>query len=302
MTTPEPPDRDSTGPRSEEDDPTGVRALLAGLADPGPMPEDLVRRIGDRLEVERAYLAAGRPDTLLDQHGDRVIDLADQRSRRRPGRTLALLGAAAAGLAVTTVALTQVLGGTDDVGIGTAAQYPSRDASGSDSAGSDDSAGGAGPESMAGADDLPDQGDTGEDGSSATQDGMAGFDGESGAELLAPSVEVTVLPALGRVQEADYGDLILRESREGARRTDSGALLTPTQARTCWAGVDHSGWTDHYAAPATYVPETSGTEDVVVLLGLDETGAGQAWVLPEGCVTSPGIAPLDPAGTALPAP
>lgn len=45
---------------SADDDPTGVRALLAALPDPGPMPADLVERITRRLHEE----AQARP---LDQ-------------------------------------------------------------------------------------------------------------------------------------------------------------------------------------------------------------------------------------------
>ncbi|WP_377639390.1 hypothetical protein [Oryzobacter terrae] len=37
-----------------EHDPTGMRALLAGLPDPGPMPDDLVARIAAALEAEAA--------------------------------------------------------------------------------------------------------------------------------------------------------------------------------------------------------------------------------------------------------
>lgn len=42
------------GHRAPEDDPTGIRALLSSLPDPGPMPQDLVARITASLAAEQA--------------------------------------------------------------------------------------------------------------------------------------------------------------------------------------------------------------------------------------------------------
>lgn len=73
---------------SPDDDQTGVRALLSGLPEPGPMPAYLVERISASLaaeEAQRAVLASGASVTPL---------LA---SRRRPRRLLfSVAGAAAA--------------------------------------------------------------------------------------------------------------------------------------------------------------------------------------------------------------
>lgn len=108
----------------EADDPTGVRALLTSLPDPGPMPDDLVARIEASLAAERtaradasggelrpaAAAAAPRPDEVLDEHRPgtgRIVDLAARRRRVR----LAGLAAAAVvvvGLAIPTISrLTQ---------------------------------------------------------------------------------------------------------------------------------------------------------------------------------------------------
>ncbi|MCH8614094.1 hypothetical protein [Arsenicicoccus dermatophilus] len=104
-------------PRSTDDDPTGVRELLAALPDPGPMPADLVSRITASLEAEARgrQIPAAPPVELAP-----VIPLSGAtRTRRRPGRRTIplLLGAAAAVTAVglATPALLEQLHGRSDV-------------------------------------------------------------------------------------------------------------------------------------------------------------------------------------------
>jgi hypothetical protein len=46
-------DPHTPGAGDENDDPTGVRALLSALPDPGPMPPELIRRISDSLAAEQ---------------------------------------------------------------------------------------------------------------------------------------------------------------------------------------------------------------------------------------------------------
>lgn len=94
-----------------ENDPTGVRALLSSLPDPGPMPEAVVARISASLRDEqerREQQAAFGHDPSPD-----VISLAAERHRRRPGRALSILGAAAGLAVVATVVSTQVFGPGD---------------------------------------------------------------------------------------------------------------------------------------------------------------------------------------------
>lgn len=102
-----------------ENDPTGVRALLSSLPDPGPMPDTVFARISASLQEEqerREQEATFGHDSAPD-----VISLAAERHRRRPMRTLTYLGAAA-GLAVAaTVVSTQLFGPGDGGGSGISA-------------------------------------------------------------------------------------------------------------------------------------------------------------------------------------
>ena len=53
MSTPRDIDPHTSGPGDEDHDPTGVRALLASLPDPGPMPPELIQRISESLAAEQ---------------------------------------------------------------------------------------------------------------------------------------------------------------------------------------------------------------------------------------------------------
>jgi hypothetical protein len=74
-----------------EDDPTGMRALLSGLPDPGPMPDDLVARIQASLLSESRSRAADaqtphaipQPPVAPNRHGASI-----PASRKRPARTV----------------------------------------------------------------------------------------------------------------------------------------------------------------------------------------------------------------------
>ena len=84
---------------SPEDDPTGVRALLASLPEPEPMPAYLVERISASLAAEQANRSPAPT-------GATVVPLA----RRRPLRTMALgLAGVAAAAVVVGVVGTSVL-------------------------------------------------------------------------------------------------------------------------------------------------------------------------------------------------
>jgi hypothetical protein len=82
------------------DDPTGIRALLAALPDPGPMPAHLVDRINASITAEQEARA-----------GSSVVSLDE---RRRPWRRIGLAAAAAA---VAAVAVPALLTGTGPGGM-----------------------------------------------------------------------------------------------------------------------------------------------------------------------------------------
>src|SRR5689334_19634185 len=83
--------------RSEdvEHDPTGIRALLSALPDPGPMPADLVARINASIAQEQSA-----------REGGSVVPL------RRRSWGWQHLGAAAAAAAVLTIGIPALLTGT----------------------------------------------------------------------------------------------------------------------------------------------------------------------------------------------
>lgn len=303
---------------SDDVDPTGIRELLASLPDPGPMPEDLVRRIEARLAVEQAHRAAsgGR---------DGVIDLAAERSRRRPARAFTILGAAAAGLVVTTVAITQLTGSTSGGSADTAASYPSLQRETAEGAGSESAAdaGGAGADEVADA--AGDGSDSADDdaaggaapdltaGDAATGDAATGADAEADADeateesafaeaqdgldlLSRPAASLLVLPALGPVDESGFVARMLElYDAEPQDRVVGVGDLTLDQAASCWAAVDDRSYDHHLAAMADLAADgatTGGRDEVVTLLGLDDDGTGQGWVLPVTCATDPSVAPV----------
>lgn len=285
-----PPVDPSHAPDAQEHDPTGVRALLAGLPDPGPMPEHLVRQIQTRLEVEREHLAGVAGGHPLSGSADRVVDLADERSRRRPGRTLGLLTAAAAGLAVTTIAFTQLFGSGGAGDSGTMAQYPaSSDSSweAGDDFAADEEAGGA----AEGSPDLP--------GADRAEDDAAGESADAGAGpgVQTSTVPPTVLPDLGTVVLDDYAASVAQASLS-TTTADGGLSLTPAQATQCWSGVEAPEAEETFAASARLESGGGAEDEVVVLLARGPGDTGRAWVVPHSCTQQPGVAPVEPAGRA----
>ncbi|MDQ1484171.1 MAG: hypothetical protein QOF35_2247 [Actinomycetota bacterium] len=81
---------------SRDEDPTGVRALLSSLPAPDPMPAQLVERINASLAAEQLQRAARTPSTPVRP----LVAFA----RRRPARVWVAMAAAAAAVALVTVA------------------------------------------------------------------------------------------------------------------------------------------------------------------------------------------------------
>lgn len=114
MNTPDTPH----GPSSEdEQDPTGMRELLASLPDPGPMPDHVMRDISSALAEEqrrRTHDEAGNVSPLV---GRQKADSSDGSSTKSSGtvrwlRPLAAVGAAAA-IGIGALAGYQALSGGD---------------------------------------------------------------------------------------------------------------------------------------------------------------------------------------------
>lgn len=287
-------------PDPDDVDPTGVRELLAALPDPGPMPEDLVRRIEARLEVERAHRDGGRTGTgVVSAQADRVLDLAAERSRRRPVRMVALLGAAAAGLMVTTVAVTQLIG--DGGGVAdTAAVYPSRAGEPVDGAEADAAAdmtqedGDGADSGAAGVGDAPAPAAEARDEATQAESATAGAMGPQTAASLEEeaALDITILPAVPPVTPDDVADALwtaLDDDDLGFRSTD----LSVAEAQSCWQtlAAEHT-YTDHVATRAQFVPAPGEGKPAVALLGLHADSTGEAWVMPAACTSDPSLAPL----------
>lgn len=105
--------RPGTGDPADDEadlDPTGIRALLSSLPDPGPMPADLAARITARLaaEVGPAPLVGAEP---VHDHGHPGDDLTARRHRRR--RTFGLVAASAALIGLGGTAMLTDAGPTD---------------------------------------------------------------------------------------------------------------------------------------------------------------------------------------------
>lgn len=322
-----------SAPRQPDDvDPTGIRDLLASLPDPGPMPEDLVARIEARLEVERAHRAGGAPldpssGATVARAADDVFDLAAERSHRRPARTVAVLGAAAAGLLVTTVAVTQLIGSDGGFTADTAAVYPSltrgddaargaaeegadagadlaEDEGGALAGEGDDEAAEAGSDT--GGDDAAEAGDGESAPSLDAQDDAASGDAAQGDEALedvawlgavlsSPDPELggrlSVLPHLGTVVEADLVDALRTALRADVNSYGS-QDLTLEEARSCWQVLPaERGFGDYVAAP-TDLGSSASPRAAVALLGVHDDGTGEVWVLPESCTDGARVTPL----------
>ncbi|HSP61114.1 MAG TPA: hypothetical protein VLO09_08640 [Ornithinimicrobium sp.] len=249
------------------------------------MPEDLVRRIEARLAVEAH--AAGRP-TSRTGAADHLVDLAAERSHRRPARTVALLGVAAAGLLVTTVGLGQVVDGEifgSRSASDSAALYPTgtdgraeggpAGAAEADGGAAQDEAAGAGSddEALAG----PAAGGAADAGSSTEESAASALIADDAADIGLPE-ELVILNTLGVVTRTDYRDRLEQAAAQGA---DEASRLSRPAVAGCWAatGSEHR-WDSLHAADG----ELDG-DPVVVLMGRSGD-RGEAYLLPWQCTTS----------------
>lgn len=285
MTTPGTPHHDS------DDDPTGIRALLSSLPDPGPMPEELVQRISASLREEQRRresryeeLVAGPPPAAdgpqrgdASQQAAAVVSLDRERQRRRPTRALSVLGAAAALAVAATVVTSQVFGGSaGDIGV--SAQY-----------GADSGAGGE----VQTRNEVPREN---QDGAGAAQDG--GGDPAEAPGLVGAAPEVVVVPGTFAATRDGFAEAVRRElpaweqgsgaAGEEDSATDDGAaatedVLDAEEAASCARSAPE-------VLPArAKVVVTAATLDGVASVVLVQTRPGPvtAWVLPASCARGP---------------
>ncbi len=265
-----------------EHDPTGMRALLGSLPDPGPMPDRLVARITAALEEESR--TAG--DTAAEQSGGWVPppppgelaggalgppagdDATVVPLRRR--RTWLLGAAAAAVLAVVAggVVIEQLAPGGLQASLGLAQ-------------GSDDSAAGSAPQSAA------------ESGGDAADAGGAPS-GDAAEAARAPKWTPTAADRALRVRILDgsattsYPEVVVRDLRVPpytAFPTDSGQPLQaskenvgwPKGARDCATGVGVP------ADTPVAVVLSDGDDGAAVLVALEPGGTRRAWLVGPTC-------------------
>lgn len=250
-----------------ENDPTGVRALLSSLPDPGPMPDTVFARISASLQEEqerREQQAAFGHDSSPG-----LISLAAERHRRRPMRTLTYLGAAA-GLAVAaTVVSTQLFGPGDGGGAGISADV-----------GTNNSPADSGDEGGA---DAGAAGDLDEGGQMGGQDDEAAEDGaETPAD--APAEGESVPPFAGQGEPEPTAD-----SPVGVVATDEVTLGSTDFAE------DVSRW--YTQGPATADLEGSDLGDCVDTLGSAVPGGAELLLAPGSLDGAPVVLVLqtDPA-------
>lgn len=287
-------------PRTPEDDldPTGVRALLANLPDPGPMPDELVQRISQSLELEQerrvsAANSSGPGDPAHGTESDadtsstiggNVVSLTSERRRRRPGRTVLWLGGAAAVAMVATVSVNQLIGEDTPADTGVAAHVPSA----SDSAEEGAEAGAADQESAeedAGApgavqeDAEPPASDDVTEPPPLDKDGAGDVTSSTRIYAAAGTVELTATDWTDEVSTWLSTDLSRGESSWGA-----------VQASECLA----DGGLDTGHANRVVLSDALWAQEPATLVVAEATTGDTAWVLTHNCDTVlSGPTPLD---------
>ncbi|USQ76345.1 hypothetical protein [Ornithinimicrobium cryptoxanthini] len=250
----------------DELDPTGVRAMLANLPDPGPMPEELVARISQSLLLEQERRAEPSRETSSSP----VISWDAERRRRRPGRTVLWLGGAAAVAMVATASVNQLFDDGTDSGV--SAQAPARDAS---EAGGDAGAPAPAAEDRESADDAGGADSPAEGGlRPEAEDGVASpqseADAAGGAEVLALSgtLSLSSTDVAAQVQE-----WLTAEPAPGA------VSWTTAQVNDC---VDRQDLDTSRAGQVVVANAMWSAEPAMVLVARTDVG-GTAWVLTPDC-------------------
>jgi hypothetical protein len=239
-------------PGDTEHDPTGIRALLSALPDPGPMPEDLVARITASIAQEQSARAGGT-----------VVPL------RRRSWGWQHLGAAAAAAVVLAVGIPALLTGTGPGDV-MASLGGGSSADGASSAGAPEARG----EALSGSGDTP-AGDT--DGTVAPRSQPS----SSGDRRVSAAVKQVSLAATGTAytsdglatQAAALATTFERSSAaKDAARPDGEAGL-----RACLTALGVPDWLPVRGDVATL----DGAPAVIALV--DRGSTSSVYAVPPGC-------------------
>ena len=244
-----------------EHDPTGMRALLAGLPDPGPMPEDLVARITAALEEEARREAsdpgaASSPVGYDDTGGGVLVPL----HRRRAWQVLGAAAAAVVVLGVGGLVVEQVSPGGLQASLGLG-QGGAADSAAMSGAGAE-----AGPPTREGA-------------------GLLARDDTLHVVVLATGTEYTGSSLATLAATLDEGAGVAPGDATAARPAGSDAVSDPLGARDCAAAVG--------IAPSEPVVVDLASFDghsAAVLVATSSDGARRAWAVARDCrAGDPGV-------------
>lgn len=253
------------GPSPAHDlDPTGVRGILSSLADPGPMPHDLVRRISASLAEEQARRDQDRP--LIDPHMGEVHSFDEALRRRHPlSRRLPSIAIAASIV---------VLAGAVVLGVLSAGGF--RFGGAGDSGGSDAAAGSM----MASAESMADGELDAADESGAARD-TAGADGDDspteGVEGAAPltSTDEVFFLATGR----DLTDATFAEEAAPLATVTSSVWDQDAEARLADSTVGTVSGAADCLTPLLDVPHPQVEARIAVIDSVSYSGTPAALIL-----------------------
>jgi hypothetical protein len=263
--------RDDASGRHDDVDPTGVRAILSALPDPGPMPADLVQRINASLDAERlarpvqraaAPASVGPSGSVGPSVGGRLPEPSGAHSGRSGlGRRLPSLALAASLVVLAGVVVLGVLG---TIGLGSGSDGDSAmDTMVSERGDSGGADGGAGAESDATLESGP------------LSDGDEGVTTMSaGIPMLATGALVSRTTLAGHARDLRDDDTLVHDESSAAVMavspvgTPEGAAdclglligLPPTEAQDRVAAVDFVRFEDAPAA-LLLVRDDAGSDD-----------------------------------------
>ncbi|MCE0486990.1 hypothetical protein [Ornithinimicrobium sediminis] len=246
---------DDREPAAEDLDPTGVRAMLSSLPDPGPMPPDLADRITTRLRQEQS-LRAGQADELLG-----ATPLASRRARGSAHQWLAAAAAVAVVAVGGAVVFQSALG--DQAWDTVAAFYPSTDDAAADDAAAGDAEAGDGD---AGAEAMTEMDDGGEE--------------RGSSEVLGVVEVLPTTTALGRDTFAvGAHSAVVSPQEESSEGSDTASTaLDPQAARSCVAATGGDA-----SAGAWLVGSATLDDEPAVLVVDRSTDPLRAWAVAPGC-------------------